>query len=126
MKTAYTMQDGKELSEKEFIEYLIKSIVKNPDAVKISESQGEEGKVIYTITASKEDMGTIIGRKGRNIQSIRNVARIKAIRDDVHIQIEVVDEDGRRSPNEAPKGEVSDVDADVDALEAEIEAEDNA
>ena len=111
---------------KEFIEYLIKSIVKNPDAVKISESQGEEGKVIYTITASKEDMGTIIGRKGRNIQSIRNVARIKAIRDDVHIQIEVVDEDGRRSPTEAPKGEVSDVDADVDALEAEIEAEDNA
>jgi predicted RNA-binding protein YlqC (UPF0109 family) len=77
---------------KEFIEYLIKSIVKDPDAVVINEEKEGESTV-YTIVAAKEDIGGIIGKKGRVINSIRNVAKIKAIRDNVHIRIEI--EDGR-------------------------------
>jgi predicted RNA-binding protein YlqC (UPF0109 family) len=77
---------------KEFIEYLIKSIVKDPEAVIIKEEK-EGDSTVYTIVAAKDDIGGIIGKKGRVINSIRNVAKIKAIRDNVHIRIEI--EDGR-------------------------------
>jgi len=94
---------------KEFIEYLVKSIVKNPDQVVINETK-EADATIYTIAAAQDDIGGIIGKKGRVINSIRNVAKIKAIRDNIHIRIEI--EDGR--PEQTAQAET---DADLSAEE---------
>ncbi len=71
---------------KEFLEYIIKNMVSQPDKV-IVEEKDEEGTSLYFVTVDKEDMGTIIGKEGRNINALRNVAKAKAIRDDVHIKV---------------------------------------
>ncbi|HLC93795.1 MAG TPA: KH domain-containing protein [Patescibacteria group bacterium] len=77
---------------KDFIEYLIKQIVTHPDDVKIEEKRSEEDSQIgYYITVSPEDMGIVIGKEGRTIKSLRALARAKAIKDGIRINLELVE-----------------------------------
>jgi hypothetical protein len=71
---------------KEFLEFLVKGIVSKPEEVEVSEVQSE-GVFIYNIHVSDEDMGVVIGKDGKTIRSIRNMAKAKAIKDNVRIQI---------------------------------------
>jgi predicted RNA-binding protein YlqC (UPF0109 family) len=71
---------------KEFLEYIIKEIVTKPEAIEINEVR-EGGMFIYKIQAAEEDMGLLIGKEGRTIKSIRNMAKAKAIKDDVRISV---------------------------------------
>ncbi|MBN1162662.1 KH domain-containing protein [Patescibacteria group bacterium] len=71
---------------KEFIEYLLKQIVTNPDAISVTEEK-EGDAFVYRIRAAQEDMGIIIGKEGRNINSLRNVAKAKAIKDNIFVKI---------------------------------------
>lgn len=71
---------------REFIEYLIKEITSKPEEVAVKEVQ-ENGVYIYNVHVSNEDMGVIIGKEGKTIKSLRNLAKAKAIKDDVRIQI---------------------------------------
>jgi len=79
----------------ELIEYLVKSIVSNPDDVEISQSQraSDFGKDVdvYTIKVNSEDMGLIIGKGGQTIQSVRNIAKVKAIKQGKYIDVMVFD-----------------------------------
>jgi len=65
---------------KDFLVYIIKEIVGKPESVEISENEDEEGRITLTIKASPEDLGRIIGKKGRIIKAIRNLVKIKAIK----------------------------------------------
>ncbi|KKS60329.1 MAG: hypothetical protein UV26_C0005G0017 [candidate division WWE3 bacterium GW2011_GWF2_42_42] len=58
---------------KDFIIYIVRQIVSKPEAIEVEEIN-EEGVFVYTISAAKEDMGTLIGKEGRNIKSIRNIS----------------------------------------------------
>jgi hypothetical protein len=71
---------------KEFLEFLVKGIVSKPEEVEISEAQSE-GIYIYNIHVSDEDMGVVIGKDGKTIRSLRNMAKAKAIKDNIRIQI---------------------------------------
>lgn len=75
---------------KEFLEFLVKEIVSKPEEVKITENKEDE-LFIYTIHVSNDDMGIVIGKEGKNIKSLRNVAKAKAIKDNVRIQIVIED-----------------------------------
>lgn len=77
---------------KEFIEYIIKQIVATPGEVKVEEIN-ENGIFVYYVTVAKDDMGTLIGKEGRNIKSIRNMAKAKAIKDDVNISVVIKEDD---------------------------------
>jgi hypothetical protein len=77
---------------KEFVEYLFTNIVSKPEEVVITETSEGMG-TIYRVRVAKEDMGTVIGKEGRNIKSIRNVAKAKAIKDNIHVDI-VLEETG--------------------------------
>ena len=80
---------------RDFIEYLLKQIVTNPDAIKVVEEHegGKESNAYtYKIRAAKEDMGIIIGKEGRNIRSIRNVAKAKAIKENTYVNV-IIEED---------------------------------
>jgi predicted RNA-binding protein YlqC (UPF0109 family) len=74
----------------EFIEYLVKNISTKPEEVVITLSQ-EEGLDVYKITAATEDMGTIIGKEGHTIKSLRDLVRAKAIKDNVRVRLVVED-----------------------------------
>jgi predicted RNA-binding protein YlqC (UPF0109 family) len=75
---------------KDFIEYLLTQIVSKPEEVKIEEEENE-GFTNFKITVSENDMGLVIGKEGRTIKSIRALARAKAIRDNIRVNIELVE-----------------------------------
>lgn len=73
---------------KDFVKYLVTQIVTKPDEVVVEEVQNGEWTV-YLVTANKEDMGSVIGKEGRTIRSIRNVVKAKAILDGVRVNVEI-------------------------------------
>jgi len=75
---------------KAFIEYLLNQIVSQPDQISVEELD-ETGLKIFKIHAATEDMGTIIGKEGHTIKSIRDLVRAKAIKDDIRVRVVVED-----------------------------------
>ncbi|MCJ7664170.1 MAG: KH domain-containing protein, partial [Desulfobacterales bacterium] len=57
---------------KELIEYIAKALVDNPDAVKVTEIEGEKTSVIE-LSVAKEDLGKVIGKQGRTARSLRTI-----------------------------------------------------
>ena len=73
---------------KETLQFIIASIVENPDKIVIDENE-ENGVILYTITVDPSDMGKIIGKEGRMIRSVRNVMKIPAIKSGKRIHIDL-------------------------------------
>ncbi len=86
---------------KELLEYIVKSIVNNPDEVVVTEKESVDfpGLMILNIDVSEQDKGVVIGRKGRTINAIRDLLTISAIRNDKRVKV-LVEEDQR--PNNQP------------------------
>lgn len=55
---------------KEFLEYIVKQLVDNPDGVQVKEVKGEH-LTVYELRVSKGDMGKVIGKRGQTAQAIR-------------------------------------------------------
>lgn len=80
---------------KEFIEYLVKELVQYPEDATVEEIvQGTYVRCI--ITVAEDDMGKVIGRGGKTIKGLRALAKAKAIKDDIKVNIEL--EDPYRDP----------------------------
>jgi predicted RNA-binding protein YlqC (UPF0109 family) len=74
---------------KDLLEYIIKSIVAEPDAVKISEENSEDGLLIK-LEVAPDDKGRVIGRQGRVAQALRTLLRVKAAKDNTRVRLEIV------------------------------------
>jgi predicted RNA-binding protein YlqC (UPF0109 family) len=74
---------------KEFLEYVARSLVDKPDAVKV-ELEEEEDEVSLILTVDQEDMGRVIGRDGRIANAIRSLLRVMGTRDGRHVELEIV------------------------------------
>lgn len=57
---------------KELIEYIAKSLVDNPDAVQVTEVEGEQTSVLE-LKVAKEDLGKVIGKQGRTARAMRTI-----------------------------------------------------
>jgi predicted RNA-binding protein YlqC (UPF0109 family) len=81
---------------KELLEHIIKSIVNNPDDVSVEERECIDfpGLTILTIDVNESDKGVIIGRKGRTINSIRDIITISAIRNNKRVRVLLKDDRG--------------------------------
>ena len=55
---------------REFLEYVAKQLVDNPDAVTITEEE-KDNKIVFKLKVGQSDVGKIIGKQGRTAQSIR-------------------------------------------------------
>jgi uncharacterized protein len=75
---------------KELVQYLAKSLVNNPDAVEITESEND-GAAVIELKVAKEDLGRIIGRQGRTAKSIRTLLNAAASRDNRRVVLEIVE-----------------------------------
>jgi len=81
----------------EFLTYLITNIVKNPDDVNVEEVL--EGTTYnYQISVNAEDMGLVIGKEGRIIRSVRALAKSKAIKEGIMINVELLEPEGSERP----------------------------
>ena len=57
---------------KEFIEYIAKRLVDNPDSVQVSEVEGEK-TTVYELRVHVDDLGKVIGRKGQTAKAVRTL-----------------------------------------------------
>ena len=76
---------------KELLEFIIKSIVDNPKDVLISETKDPSGILLLNLKVNQEDMGKVIGKEGNIIKAIRNVLRIKAIKENIRFALELTE-----------------------------------
>lgn len=71
------------------VEHLAKSLVDQPEAVKVT--QVDDGKEITIhLTVAPEDMGKVIGKQGRIAKAIRTVVKAAAVKADKHVTVEIM------------------------------------
>jgi uncharacterized protein len=74
----------------ELLEFLVKALVEEPDAVEVEELE-EDGDLVYEISVADDDLGRVIGKGGRVANAIRTVAKAAAVRLDRRVIVDIVD-----------------------------------
>ncbi len=74
----------------DFVEYVVKSLVDAPDEVKITTVEGKEGATIQ-VRCRKEDIGKIVGKRGKIIMAIRSLVSGAAGRRRQRVSVDVLD-----------------------------------
>jgi predicted RNA-binding protein YlqC (UPF0109 family) len=74
---------------REVLEYIAKNLVDDPDAVQIEVVEGADS-VTLRLTVAPDDMGKIIGRRGRTARAIRDVMRAAGTKAGVQAMVEIV------------------------------------
>lgn len=74
---------------KELVEYIVKSIVAEPEKVNITEENSDAG-LLLKLEVAPEDKGRVIGRQGRVAEAMRTLLRVKAARDDTRVRLEIM------------------------------------
>jgi predicted RNA-binding protein YlqC (UPF0109 family) len=72
------------------LELLVTSLVDDPEAVRI-DSEERRGNVKLVVRVGPDDMGRVIGRRGRVANSIRTVVRAAAVKDGVDVDVDFED-----------------------------------
>lgn len=72
------------------LDLLVTSLVDDADAVRIDATE-QRGKVRLEVRVGADEMGRVIGKRGRTANAIRTVVRAAAVRDDVQVDIEFED-----------------------------------
>jgi predicted RNA-binding protein YlqC (UPF0109 family) len=74
---------------RELVEIIAKSLVDNPDMVKVNEIAGEQS-IILELKVAPEDMGKVIGKQGRIAKAIRTVVKAAAIKENKRVSVEIL------------------------------------
>lgn len=76
---------------KEFVEYLVKRLVKYSDEVSVYvRPDGEDGETIY-VKVAESDVGKVIGRQGKIIMSMRTLVKAAATKQGKKYSVEIAD-----------------------------------
>ena len=78
--------------DQQFAEYIVKTLVNNPDKVQITRTIDEKG-VLLSLEVDPEDVGRIIGRRGATAQSIRTLLRALGTKNDARYNLKIVNND---------------------------------
>jgi len=70
--------------------YLARSLANEPDAV-VVRTEERRGTVVLRLHVAPEDMGRVIGRRGRTAQAIRTLVAVAGARDEVQTSVDIVD-----------------------------------
>jgi predicted RNA-binding protein YlqC (UPF0109 family) len=92
--------------DQQFVEYIVKSLVNNPDGVKIDRRIDEKG-VLLELTVDAEDLGRVIGKRGATAQSLRTLLRALGTKNEARYNLKIVDVDrpeSERGAKTAPSG----------------------
>jgi predicted RNA-binding protein YlqC (UPF0109 family) len=73
----------------EFLEYLARQLVDDPDSVRVEEEEDEYGGLVLHLHVADDDVGKVIGRQGRVARALRTVIRAAAAGDDRRVQLEI-------------------------------------
>ncbi|MGH7218652.1 MAG: KH domain-containing protein [Candidatus Microsaccharimonas sp.] len=109
--------------DQQFIEYIVKSVVGNPDDVVVDRIIDEKG-VLLTLTVNPEDLGRVIGKRGVTAQSLRTLLRALGTKNDARYNLKIVNNDGQTGAvissddRTEPRGEDAHVSTDSEPVES--------
>ncbi len=117
-----------EYPEKDFLEFLVKSIVDHPEEVDVERRIDEMG-VLLSLKVNRQDMGQVVGRDGSTAKAIRSLLRIVGVKNNARVNLKILEPEGGRRPErqvesrgetaptiEEPKGAVDKVIEDIKDL----------
>lgn len=82
-----------EENDKEFLEYIVKALVDNPEDVKVERKVDEMG-VLLSLKVNAEDMGQIIGKQGSIAKAIRSLVRIIGLKNHARVNLRIEEPEG--------------------------------
>lgn len=82
---------------KQTLDYILNNILDEKTEFEINEEE-QDGYLILKINAPKDQIGRIIGKNGRTINSIKNLLKIKAIKENKKIDVQVFEKESDRNP----------------------------
>ena len=85
--------------DQQFIEYIVKSLVGNPEAVTIARRIDEKG-VLLELTVDPEDLGRVIGKRGATAQSLRTLLRALGTKNEARYNLKIIDNGEPRAPRD--------------------------
>lgn len=99
--------------DKDFVEYVVKAIVDNPDDVQLERTVDEMG-VLISLKINPEDMGQVIGRQGSTAKSIRTLLRVIGAKNNARVNFKIIEPEGsdrgeRREERKSEEPSVEDV-----------------
>ena len=100
--------------DQQFVEYIVKTLVNNPDKVSIDRTIDEKG-VLLSLEVDPEDVGRIIGRRGATAQSIRTLLRALGTKNDARYNLKIVNNDdyeGKHADAEASEAPATEGESD--------------
>src|SRR3984893_10353932 len=97
--------------DQQFVEFIVKSLVGNPDAVQIERRIDERG-VLLELTVDPEDLGRVIGKRGATAQSLRTLLRALGTKNDARYNLKIIDngplDQGGPSRDSSPAAQTDD------------------
>lgn len=94
--------------DQQFVEYIVKSLVNNPDDVTVERVIDEKG-VLLSLTVNPDDLGRVIGKRGVTAQSLRTLLRALGTKNDARYNLKIVNNDeDRENYTSTSDAEVSD------------------
>ena len=114
--------------DQQFVEYIVKTLVNNPDKVSVDRKIDEKG-VLLSLTVDPDDVGRVIGRKGATAQSLRVLLRALGTKQDARYNLKIVntDEEGvetRKSERKLESAPVEETEEIIEEEETEEPEED--
>lgn len=76
---------------KELVEVIAKALVDSPDEVLVTERKEDDGTIVIELRVAKDDMGKVIGKKGRIAKSIRTVVKTAAMKQNLKTVVDIVE-----------------------------------
>lgn len=83
--------------DQEFLDFMVRALVDNPDAVKTDRKVDEMG-VLLTLKVDPADMGKIIGRSGQTAKAIRSLLRVVGIKHNARVNLKIEEPESGRGP----------------------------
>lgn len=78
---------------KGLIEYLAKALVDDPEPVQVRQSVEEDGEIVFHVQVGKDDLGKVIGKKGRTAKALRTLLAAAASKQNLRANMEIVEPD---------------------------------
>ncbi|MFA5622346.1 MAG: KH domain-containing protein [Thermovirgaceae bacterium] len=76
----------------ELVNFIVRNIVTDPDAVTVTSQRSSGGVVRVAISVSRDDMGRLIGKRGVTINAIRMVARAAAVKPGEKVEVDILED----------------------------------
>jgi predicted RNA-binding protein YlqC (UPF0109 family) len=107
--------------DKQFVEFIAKTLVEDPDAVEVDREIDERG-VLLQLHVAPDDLGRVIGRGGSTAKSIRTLLRALSVKNDARYNLKIVDSGEDSDADTGVDYEAVDVENDVASASDEAEA----